>query len=66
MDEIKCYKKDLLAFLEEFDPIKHKYHVFGDTIFYPPEIDSEGEKFDLAFQYGPLVKQEFSGILDNL
>ena len=66
MDEIKCYKKDLLAFLEEFNPIKHKYHVFGDTIFYPPEIDSEGEKFDLAFQYGPLVKQEFSGILDNL
>lgn len=66
MKEIKCYKENLLSFLSDFDPIKHKYHVFGDTVFYPLEIDSEGAKFDLAFQYGPLVKQEFSGILDNL
>lgn len=61
-----CYKEDMLEFLENFDPIKQKYHVFKDLRIFSPEVSAAGALFDSAYQYGPLTKQEFSGILQNL
>ena len=66
MESINCYKQSMLDFLRDFEPLKHKYHVFPGSMLYPPAVTAEGAKYDNTFQFGLLSKKNFSGILGNL
>ena len=63
-----CNVKKMEEYLDNFNPIREKYDVFKscEATITAPVVYAEGARFDNAYQYGPLTKQEYSGIQQNL